>query len=371
MRVGFIGWRGMVGSVLMQRMRDNGDFEGLEPTFFSTSAVGGKGPTIAGHTFELQDAHDVEMLRRLPVLVTCQGSEWTQAVYPKLRATGWKGYFIDAARALRMNDDTVLILDPVNMKVIERGLAQGIKTYCGPNCTVSLMLMAIDGLFKANVVEWVSSMTYQAASGGGAQHMRELVAQMAHLADASRELLADPGATALELDARVTQALRDPKLPNEHFGAPLAGSLIPWIDAPVEEGRTREEWKAYAEGNKILGASPPIPMDGLCVRVGAMRSHCQALTIKLNTDAPLDELTAMIAAGNRWVKLVPNEREATVRELNPAAVNGKLEVSVGRIHKMRLGPQYLTAFTVGDQLLWGAAEPLRRMLGILRERKLA
>jgi aspartate-semialdehyde dehydrogenase len=371
MRVGFVGWRGMVGSVLMQRMRECGDFDGLEPVFFSTSAAGGKGPTLGGHTFELKDAHDVDALRALPVLVSCQGSEWTEQIYPKLRAAGWDGYFIDAARSLRMKDESVLILDPVNLAVIERGLSQGLKTYCGPNCTVSLMLMAVDGLFEAGVIEWVSSMTYQAASGGGAQHMRELIAQMARIAADSRDLLEDPATSALELDARVTETLRAGDLPKQHFGVPLAGSLIPWIDAPVPEGQTREEWKAHAEGNKILGTSPAIPIDGLCVRVGAMRCHSQALTIKLRKDLPLDEIHALIAGGNPWVKLVPNEREATVRELSPAAIGGKLDIGVGRVRKLRLGPEYLTVFTVGDQLLWGAAEPLRRMLNILRERNLA
>ncbi len=367
MRVGFIGWRGMVGSVLMQRMREQGDFAGLEPSFFSTSAAGGEGPRIDGRSHALLDAYDLAALHKLPVLVSCQGSEHTQEVYPRLRAEGWDGYFIDAARALRMNDDAVLVLDPVNRKVIDAGLARGIKTFCGPNCTVSLMLMAIDGLLKAGLVEWVSSMTYQAASGAGAQTMRELIAQMAMVGEAARPLLEDPAIGALEIDARVLQTIRSPELPIEHCGAPLAASLIPWIDKAVEGGQTLEEWKAHAEGNKILGASPEIPFDGACVRVGAMRCHSQGLTIKLKRDVPLPDVTAQLAAGNPWVRVVQNERAETLQQLTPAAVSGRLEVAIGRIRKLRMGPEYLTAFTVGDQLLWGAAEPLRRMLGILRE----
>ncbi|MFI5306101.1 MAG: aspartate-semialdehyde dehydrogenase [Polyangiales bacterium] len=367
MRVGFIGWRGMVGSVLMERMRSCGDFAGLEPSFFSTSAAGGQGPEVDGRRYALEDAHDIEALRKLPVLVCCQGSEYTHEIYPRLRAAGWDGYFIDAAKTLRMNDDSVLILDPVNRAVIDRGLASGIKTFCGPNCTVSLMLMAIDGLLRAGLVEWVSSMTYQAASGAGAQTMRELIAQMSRVAEVARPLLADPASGALELDARVAEALRAPSFPIEHCGAALAGSLIPWIDKPVGDGQTLEEWKAHAEGNKILGGSRAIAFDGLCVRIGAMRCHSQGLTIKLTRDVPLDEVLAILRAGNPWVRVIANERAETLRELSPAAITGKLEVAIGRIRKMRFGPQYLTAFTVGDQLLWGAAEPLRRMLGILRE----
>jgi aspartate-semialdehyde dehydrogenase len=368
MRVGFIGWRGMVGSVLMERMRSSGDFAGLEPSFFSTSAAGGQGPEVDGVRHPLKDAHDLDELRKLPVLVCCQGSEYTHEVYPRLRASGWDGYFIDAAKTLRMNDDSVLVLDPVNRKLIDRGLASGIKTYCGPNCTVSLMVMAIDGLLRAGVVEWVSSMTYQAASGAGAQAMRELIAQMSHVAEGSRKLLDDPASTILELDARVADTLRGPGYPIEHCGAPLAGSLIPWIDKPVgSDGQTLEEWKAHAEGNKILGGSPPIPFDGLCVRVGAMRCHSQALTIKLKRDVPLGEVNELLRAGNPWVRVIANERADTLRELSPAAITGKLEIAIGRIHKLRMGPEYLAAFTVGDQLLWGAAEPLRRMLGILRQ----
>jgi aspartate-semialdehyde dehydrogenase len=361
----------MVGSVLMQRMREEGDFAGLDASFFSTSAAGGEGPEVDGKKSTLLDAFDMEALAAHEVLVTCQGGSYTKDVYPRLRESGWDGYFIDAARELRMADDSVLILDPVNMPVIERGLRDGMKTYCGPNCTVSLMLLAIDGLLKADVVEWVSSMTYQAASGGGAKHMRELIAQMAMIGDRARDLLDDPSASALQLDARVTQTLRGGELPTDNFAVPLAGSLIPWIDQPVEGGQTREEWKAMSEGNKILGKTPPLPFDGVCVRVGAMRSHAQGLTIKLKRDIPLDEINAMVAEANDWVKLIANEPEATRAGLSPAAVSGTLEIAIGRMRKMHMGGEYLAAFTVGDQLLWGAAEPLRRMLGILRQHRAA
>lgn len=367
LRVGFIGWRGMVGSVLMQRMHACGDFAGIEPTFFSTSAAGGKGPTLGGKTHALADAFDVAALKSLPVLVCCQGSEYTQEIYPRLRGEGWDGYFIDAARTLRMHDDSVLILDPVNRAVIDRGLAQGRKTYCGPNCTVSLMLMAVHGLIETGQVEWISSMTYQAASGAGAQHMRELIAQMAHIGGQARALLDNPAATALDLDARVTEAMRGDAMPSHQFGVPLAGSLIAWIDKPAGDGQTLEEWKGHAEGNKILGRPAPLPIDGLCVRVGAMRCHAQGLTIKLKRDLPLDQIALHIRGGNSWVKVIDNEREPTMRQLSPAAVSGTLDVAIGRIRKMRMGPEYVAAFTVGDQLLWGAAEPLRRMLVILRE----
>jgi aspartate-semialdehyde dehydrogenase len=371
MRVGFIGWRGMVGSVLMQRMREQGDFGSIDPTFFSTSAAGGEGPSIDGKKHQLKDGRDIAALSALPVLVSCQGGDYTNDVYPKLRAAGWKGYFIDASSALRMSDEAVLILDPVNRAVIDRGLDQGLKAFIGPNCTVSLMLMALDGLFRAGLVEWVSSMTYQAASGAGAQNMRELIAQMAYVTDKTRALLSNPATTALELDAAVTEALREPGLPTENFGVPLAGSLIPWIDKAIEPGLSKEEWKGFAEGNKILGSSPVIPIDGLCVRVSSMRCHSQALTVKLKRDVPLEEITRLLAAANDWVRVVENTPEASKRELSPAAVSGKLHVPVGRLRKMRMGPEYLAAFTVGDQLLWGAAEPLRRMLSILKERNVA
>jgi aspartate-semialdehyde dehydrogenase len=358
----------MVGSVLMQRMRAERDFDHLDPVFFTTSAVGGKGPDIGRPTGALKDARSVEDLQALDVVVTCQGGEYTNEVYPKLRAAGWTGYWIDAASALRMNPDAVIILDPVNRDLIEDALARGIRNYIGGNCTVSLMLMGLHGLFKHGLVEWLTAMTYQAASGAGAQHMRELVAQMGVAHRAAEDLLADPASAILEIDRRVADALRSERLPKEQFGAPLAGSLLAWIDKDLGNGQSREEWKAQAEGNKILGrAANPIPMDGICVRIGAMRCHSQAVTIKLTRDVPLDEIQALLVAANPWVRLVPNEREASLRELSPAAVTGSMHVPVGRLRKLAMGPQYLAAFTVGDQLLWGAAEPLRRMLCILRE----
>jgi len=367
-RVGFVGWRGMVGSVLMQRMREECDFDHIDPAFFTTSNVGGQGPDIGRAAGALGDARSIEALKALDVVVTCQGGEYTNEVYPKLRAAGWTGYWIDAASALRMNADAVIILDPVNMDVIEDALARGIRNYIGGNCTVSLMLMGLHGLFKHGLVEWLTAMTYQAASGAGAQHMRELLAQMGVAHRAAEDLLADPASAILEIDRRVADALRSERLPKGEFGAPLAGSLLAWIDKDLGNGQSREEWKAQAEGNKILGrAANPIPMDGICVRIGAMRCHSQAVTIKLTRDVPLDEIHAMLAEANPWVRLVPNEREASLRELSPVAVTGSMHVPVGRLRKLAMGPQYLAAFTVGDQLLWGAAEPLRRMLRILRE----
>lgn len=366
LNVGFIGWRGMVGSVLMERMRSEHDFDALDATFFTTSNVGGQGPDVGQGTKQLLDAKNLDALAKHSVLVSCQGGDYTTAVYPKLRSLGWTGYFIDAASTLRMNSDAVLILDPVNLDVIENGLRKGIKTYVGANCTVSLMLMAIGGLFRASLVQWLSSMTYQAASGAGAANMRELALQMQRLGDVSKDLLADPASSALAIERAVTGALRAPEFPTTEFGAPLAASLIPWIDKPVDAGQTKEEWKGYAETNKILETSTPIAVDGLCVRVGSMRCHAQGLTIKLTREAPLDEIESLIRGSNEWVKWVPNEKEATLRELTPAAVSGTLSVPVGRVRKLRLGDDYLTAFTVGDQLLWGAAEPLRRMLLILR-----
>ena len=367
-RVGFVGWRGMVGSVLMQRMREERDFDDIDPAFFTTSNVGGQGPDIGRATGALGDARSIEALKALDVVVTCQGGDYTNEVYPKLRAAGWTGYWIDAASALRMNADAVIILDPVNMDVIEDALARGIRNYIGGNCTVSLMLMGLHGLFKHGLVEWLTAMTYQAASGAGAQHMRELLAQMGVAHRAAEDLLADPASAILEIDRRVADALRSERLPKGEFGAPLAGSLLAWIDRDLGNGQSREEWKAQAEGNKILGrAENPIPMDGICVRIGAMRCHSQAVTIKLTRDVPLDEIHALLAEANPWVRLVPNEREASLRELSPAAVTGSMHVPVGRLRKLAMGPQYLAAFTVGDQLLWGAAEPLRRMLWILRE----
>ncbi|MDD9940551.1 MAG: aspartate-semialdehyde dehydrogenase [Myxococcales bacterium] len=364
-----IGWRGMVGSVLMDRMRACGDFGDIEPTFFSTSNAGGKAPSVAGASpGRLQDAFNLDALMQLPVLVSCQGGDYTDKVHDALRGRGWTGYWIDAASKLRMRSESVLVLDPVNAHVIARGLSEGCKTFCGANCTVSLMLMALQGLFRAGHVEWVTSMTYQAASGAGAQHMRELIAQMAHVAAGCEDLLADPASTALEVDARVGGALREEALPTAAFGVPLAGSALPWIDVPSGSGRTREEAKAHEEGNKLLGLEPsPIPIDGICVRIGSMRCHAQAFTIKLRQDLPLDEVEEIVATANDWVRLVPNDREATLRELTPARVSGQLEVPIGRLHKLRMGGEYLTGFSVGDQLLWGAAEPLRRMLQLLKE----
>jgi aspartate-semialdehyde dehydrogenase len=364
-RVGFIGWRGMVGSVLMQRMQQEGDFGVIEPVFFSTSNAGAKGPALGGAQ-PLLDAHRIEELRGCDILVSCQGGDYTQAVHPRLRGAGWGGYWIDAASALRMRDDAVIILDPVNMPVIRDALGRGVKDYIGGNCTVSLMLMALQGLFQADLVEWMTAMTYQAASGAGAQHMRELLAQMGHAHAAAGPLLADAASAILDIDRTVSAALRADALPHEHFGTALAGSLIPWIDKEMPSGQSREEWKAQAEGNKILGRSAnPVPIDGLCVRVGAMRCHSQALTIKLRRAVPIDEIEGMIAAANAWVRLIPNTREASVRELSPAAVSGSLQVPVGRVRKLSMGDTFLSAFTVGDQLLWGAAEPLRRMLRVL------
>ncbi len=367
LKVGFVGWRGMVGSVLMGRMREEDDFKGYEATFFSTSNVGGQAPDVGLDVPPLQDAYDTKLLSSLDIVVTCQGSGYTKQVYPKLRENGWKGYWIDSSSALRMEEDSIIVLDPVNRSVIDTGLADGIKTYVGGNCTVSLMLMAMSGLFAEGLVEWISSMTYQAASGAGAKNMKELMAQMAALGRVSESFLNDPASSAIELDRAVTDALRSDSFPVENFGVPLAGSLIPWIDSPMENGQTREEWKGYVESNKILQADPPIPVDGVCVRVGAMRCHSQALTIKLKKDVSVSELEAIIAKGNDWVKVIPNEKEITIRELTPAAVSGTLTVPIGRIRKMLMGAEYVAAFTVGDQLLWGAAEPIRRILKIIIE----
>ncbi|MGH8688524.1 MAG: aspartate-semialdehyde dehydrogenase [Burkholderiales bacterium] len=366
MRVGIVGWRGMVGSVLVQRMREERDFDVVEPVFFSTSQAGGKGPAIGKDVGLVQDAHDLEALASLPLIIACQGGDYTNDVYPRLRAAGWKGYWIDASSALRMKDDATLILDPVNMPVIEQSLAAGVRNYIGGNCTVSLMIMGMAGLFRHDLVEWMTCMTYQAASGAGAAQMRELAEQMGHLGDVAKPLLEDPGATALDVERRVSEAVRNGGMPKAHIGHALAGSLLPWIDQDLGNGQSREEWKAQAEANKILGRSDrPIPIDGICVRVAAMRCHSQALTIKLRKDVPLDELQGMIAEGNEWVRVVPNRKEETLAELTPAAVTGKLAVPVGRLRKLPMGDDYLAAFTVGDQLLWGAAEPLRRMLRIL------
>ena len=369
-RVGLVGWRGMVGSVLMQRMHAERDFALIEPVFFSTSQVGALGPFIGKETAPLKDGRSVKELSAMDIVISCQGGEYTNQVFPRLRASGWKGYWIDAASALRMKDDAVIVLDPVNMTVIRDALAKGVRNYIGGNCTVSLMLMGMHGLFKADLVEWMTSMTYQAASGAGAEHMRELVKQMGFAHEAARSMLEDPAGAILDVDRAVTSALRDRSFPSEQFGFPLAGSLLAWIDKDLGDGQSREEWKSQAEGNKILGREKnPIPMDGICVRIGAMRCHSQAFTVKLRRDVPLDEIEQILAEANDWVRVVPNEREATLRELSPAKVSGTLRVPIGRLRKPALGKggSYLTAFTVGDQLLWGAAEPLRRMLRILLE----
>ncbi|MCL2309066.1 MAG: aspartate-semialdehyde dehydrogenase [Proteobacteria bacterium] len=368
-RIGFVGWRGMVGSVLMARMREENDFAGLEPVFFTTSNVGGAAPAVGVAAAPLKNAFDIAALSAMEAIVTCQGGDYTNEIYPKLRAAGWQGYWIDAASALRMKDNAVIVLDPVNRDVIEAALDKGIKDYIGGNCTVSLMLMALGGLFRHGLVEWVSSMTYQSASGAGAQHMRELLAQMGVLHRAAAGELADPASAILDIDRKVTEILRGKALPTENFGVPLAGSLIPWIDKEMGNGQSREEWKGQAETNKILGLEKtPVPVDGICVRIGAMRCHSQGVTIKLKHDVPLDEIEGMLASANEWVKVVPNRKEDTVRELTPTAVSGTLAVPVGRLRKLNLGSGYLSAFTCGDQLLWGAAEPVRRMLMILRQR---
>jgi aspartate-semialdehyde dehydrogenase len=351
----------------MERMTQEKDFKGYEAVFFTTSNVGGKGPEVGMDIPALKDAFDISLLSSMDILVTCQGGDYTTKVYSELRDKGWKGYWIDSASTLRMEKESIIVLDPVNRHVIDAGLKSGIRTYVGGNCTVSLMLMGLSGLFSSGLVGWISSMTYQAASGAGANQMRELIAQMAVLGFSARSLLDNPASTALEIDALITEELRRSSFPKEYLGAPLAASLFPWIDRLMESGQTREEWKGYVESNKILGTKTPIPVDGLCVRVGAMRCHSQALTIKLNRDAPLDELIEMIGNGNPWVKIVRNDKESTLKHLTPAAVSGTLTVPVGRVRKMLMGPTYLAAFTCGDQLLWGAAEPIRRILNIVIE----
>jgi aspartate-semialdehyde dehydrogenase len=365
-RVGFVGWRGLVGSVLMQRMRDERDFDQIdEPVFFTTSQVGEAGPDIGKSIPALKDAQDINELKQMDAIISCQGGDYTKDIFPRLRAAGWKGYWIDAASSLRMDADSLIVLDPVNLNVIQDGLSRGVKNFIGGNCTVSLMLMGLGGLFKAGQIEWLTSMTYQAASGGGARHMRELISQMGIIHGSVADQL-HPSSAILDVDRKVAETLRSGQMPTDNFGVPLAGGLIPWIDSPLDNGQTREEWKGFAETNKILGLSAqPIPIDGTCVRIGAMRCHSQAFTIKLKQDIPLDEIEGMIADANDWVKLVPNDRELTMSELTPAKVTGTLSVPVGRVRKMNLGGEYLNAFSVGDQLLWGAAEPLRRMLRIL------
>ena len=377
LRVGMIGWRGMVGSVLMQRMREENDFALIEPFFFSTSNIGGAAPTEAGGA-PLRDAKDIAALMAMDILLTCQGGDYTAEIYPQLRAAGWKGFWIDAAKTLRMKDDAVIILDPVNNAVIQKALANGVKNYIGGNCTVSCMLMGLAGLFKAELIEWMTCMTYQAASGGGATHMRELLTQFGTLNAEVKSLLADPHSAILDIDRKILakqHALSADE--TQHFGVPLAGNLIPWIDKDMaamgNPGMSLEEWKGMAETNKILGrglgyGSAAIPIDSLCIRVGAMRCHSQALTIKLKRDVPLDDIAQIIAADNPWVRVIPNEREISMRELTPAAVTGKMHIPVGRLRKLAMGPEYLSAFTVGDQLLWGAAEPLRRMVRIILEK---
>jgi aspartate-semialdehyde dehydrogenase len=370
LKVGFVGWRGMVGSVLIARMMEENDFDLIEPQFFTTSNIGGVAPSVGVDSPALKDASNIADLSAMDVIITCQGGDYTSEVYPQLRKAGWVGHWIDAASTLRMETDSVIILDPVNMHVIKDALAKGGKNWVGGNCTVSLMLMALNGLFKADLIEWATSMTYQAASGAGAQNMRELLNQMGEAHFAASKMLADPASAILDIDRTIAGTLRDASFPTANFGVPLAGSLIPWIDKDLGNGQSKEEWKGGAETNKILGRQgnsnlKPIPIDGLCVRIGAMRCHSQAMTIKLKKDVPLDEISDMLAEANEWAIVIPNEREASMRALTPAAVTGQLNTPVGRLRKLNMGDEYLSAFTVGDQLLWGAAEPLRRMLRIL------
>jgi aspartate-semialdehyde dehydrogenase len=365
-KVGFVGWRGRVGAVLMGRMLDEKDFDGIEPVFFTTSNVGGQGPAIGRDIEPLKDANDVAKLREMDIIISCQGGDSPKAVFPALLAGGWDGYCIDAASSLRMKDDAIITLDPVNLDVIKDGLARGVKNFIGGNCTVSLMLMAVGGLFREGLVEWVSAQTYQAASGAGAQNMRELITQMGTVRDSVANELADPRSNILDIDRKVAEMMRSDAFPTEQFGHALAGSLLPWIDTQLENGQSREEWKGQAETNKILGREQsPIAIDGNCVRIGAMRCHSQALTIKLNKNVEISEVESILASANDWVQVVPNDRAETLAKLTPTAVTGKLHVPVGRLRKLNMGDQYLSAFTVGDQLLWGAAEPLRRMLRIL------
>jgi aspartate-semialdehyde dehydrogenase len=367
MEVGIIGWRGMVGSVLLERMRAERDFDVVEPVFFSGSQAGGAAPDIGRHLeSRVQDANDLAALGRLPMLISTQGGEYTESVHSRLRASGWKGYWIDAASTLRMAESSVIVLDPVNLPVMRAARDAGIKDFIGGNCTVSLMLMAVGGLMRQGLVEWISAMTYQSASGAGAQNMRELLQQMGALHDSAAALLANPASAILDIDRAVAGALGAPEFPQTQFGAPLAASLIPWIDKDLGGGQSREEWKAGAESNKIMGTErSPVPVEGICVRVGAMRCHSQALTIKLKRDIPLDDIEGIIAGGNAWVKVIPNRREPSIRSLAPSAVSGTLDIPIGRLRKMAMGGEYLSAFTVGDQLLWGAAEPLRRTMRFL------
>lgn len=371
--VGLVGWRGMVGSVLMKRMQDEGDFDHIEPVFFTTSNPGGAAPAMAKNETKLKSATDIAELSKCEIIISCQGGDYTTEVFPQLRAAGWNGYWIDAASTLRMNDDAVIVLDPVNLNVIKDAMTRGVKNFVGGNCTVSCMLMGLGGLFKNDLVDWMTSMTYQAASGGGAQHMRELLTQFGTINGAVKNLLDDPASAILEIDRTVLATQHGMSAEEtRQFGVPLGGNLIPWIDKDLGNGQSKEEWKGGAETNKILGRTQAsgnvIPVDGLCVRIGAMRCHSQALTIKLKKDVPLDEINDIIAGDNQWVKFVPNTREASMRDLTPAAVTGSLAIPVGRVRKMSMGPEYISAFTVGDQLLWGAAEPLRRMLRIVLDK---
>ncbi|GAL07540.1 aspartate-semialdehyde dehydrogenase [Photobacterium aphoticum] len=370
MKVGLVGWRGMVGSVLMQRMVEEGDFNVIEPVFFSTSQIGIPAPNFGKDAGMLQDAFDLESLKKLDAIITCQGGSYTEQVYPALRQAGWKGYWIDAASTLRMKDEAIIALDPVNFTQMQDGIHRGVNTFAGGNCTVSLMLMAVGGLYQAGLVEWMTSQTYQAASGAGAKNMRELISQMGVINDAVSSELANPATSILDIDRKVAEAMRSADFPSQEFGAPLAGSLIPWIDVKRDNGQSKEEWKGSVETNKILGLdNNPIPIDGTCVRIGAMRCHSQALTLKLKKNVPLDEVEAIIASHNDWVKVIPNDRETTVQELSPTKVTGTLSIPVGRLRKLAMGDDYLNAFTVGDQLLWGAAEPLRRTLRIILAEK--
>ena len=376
LKLGMVGWRGMVGSVLMDRMMAEKDFDFVSTTFFSTSNAGGKAPDVPNADPVLKDAGDLDALAACDVVITCQGGDWTKEHFGELREKGWNGYWIDAASTLRMEKDAIIVLDPVNMDVIQKGLESGVKNYVGGNCTVSLLLMALDGLIQADLIEWITSMTYQAASGAGAPNMRELLKQMGDLYGVVADDLQDPRSAILAIDRKVTEEMRSPEFPVKAFGVPLAGSLIPWIDREVEHGQSREEWKGGAEANKILGfpsigEKGCLPIDGLCVRVGSMRCHSQALTIKLKKDISCEEIEKILAGANQWVKVIPNHKEETIQELTPAKVSGTLSVPIGRIHKLTIGPEYVTAFTVGDQLLWGAAEPLRRMLRILVDFKKA
>jgi aspartate-semialdehyde dehydrogenase len=371
--VGLVGWRGMVGSVLMKRMQDEGDFDHIEPVFFTTSNPGGAAPAMAKNETRLKSATDIAELSKCEIIISCQGGDYTLEVFPQLRAAGWKGYWIDAASTLRMSDDAVIVLDPVNLNVIKDAMTRGVKNFVGGNCTVSCMLMGLGGLFKHDLVDWMTSMTYQAASGGGAQHMRELLTQFGTINAAVKPLLDDPASAILEIDRTVLATQHGMSADEtKQFGVPLGGNLIPWIDKDLGNGQSKEEWKGGAETNKILGRTQAsgniIPVDGLCVRIGAMRCHSQALTIKLKKDVPLDEINDIIARDNQWVKFVPNTREDSMRDLTPAAVTGSLTIPVGRVRKMSMGPEYISAFTVGDQLLWGAAEPLRRMLRIVLDK---